>query len=650
MNFFEYQDRARQNTQILIGLFALSVACIIVAVYGAVLLGLGASSLGPGSLWNPQLFFIVTFCTLLLIGGGSLYKLVTLGQGGSTIAQELGGRLVLPETTDPAERQLLNVVEEMAIASGISVPSVYVMDHERGINAFAAGFSPNNAVIGVTRGTLEQLNRDELQGVIGHEFSHILNGDMRLNLRLIGVLHGILLLYLIGRILLQTRDSSRNEKGGSLVLAGLALVVTGGIGLFFGRLIKSAVSRQREFLADASAVQFTRNPQGIAGALQKIAGHHSASLVYSPYAEQNSHMFFGSALRFNFLGDLYATHPPLEKRIARLKRFAGEHSSQPLPSSGGVPLAGESAHGGNPELPIAGFAGGSTRSPRPSTIQVKTTPDQVVNQVGTVTPNHFAYARSFLAQLPEDVRNGLRDRPGAVTVVYALSLDPENRPVRTKQVEWLRQVEAPDLVERTLQLVTQVDGLDPSFRLPLLELTIPALRQSTVEECQRLFKCLQGLAKADGRWSLAEFTLFTILWYRLQPCLNPKAERAVQHTNLGQIWSDCLLVLSALARVGQTQPDQVAFAFRSGVYRLPGAGQQNLPETPPPCSFNDLRQSLDRLSVTAPKLKQAIVDACAHTVLLDNTVTLQEADLLRAIVMTLDCPLPPFLNRTVKAK
>ncbi len=635
MNFFEHQDQARQNTKWLVGLFALSVLCIILMVYGAALFsfGMAARSRGGSGLWNPGLFWTVAIPTVVVIGMGSLYKLMVLSQGGSIIAQEMGGRLVTPDTPNPAEHQLLNIVEEMAIASGISVPAVYVLDRELGINAFAAGFTPNDAVIGVTRGCMENLSRDELQGVIGHEFSHILNGDMRLNLRLVGVLNGILLIYILGRLALEVR-SGRDRDGNGIALFGLALLIVGSVGVFFGRVIKAAVSRQREFLADASAVQFTRNPDGIMGALRKIASHHSHSLVQSPYAEENSHLFFGSALRFDLFGDLFATHPPLDERIHRLEAFSGKRTSQPaIPStSHSVSAAGDAL--------VAGFSEAAQPSAG-ATIQVS--PDQVVEKVGTVSPEHCAYARALLSQLPDSLQQGIRERQSAIAIVYALLLDSQSSQLRKQQLEWLRQVEPSSVVDQTLQMVDFIDTLDASSRLPLLDLAVPALRQGSAEDCKRLFKCIHGLAGADGRWSLSEFALRSVLWHRLQPCINPKLDRKIQYNTLGQVWDDCLLLLSALAKVGQTGPDEIQYAFRSGVYRLPGISQLSLPETPPACNFRDMQKSLEKLGLASPKLKQVIVDACAHTVLLDNNVTIQEAELMRAIAITLDCPLPPFL-------
>jgi Zn-dependent protease with chaperone function len=623
MNFFEHQDKARQNTQQLMGLFALSIAVMIVAIYTAALFLL---RLAPRIWWHPSLLFWIASITIIAIALGSVYKILYLRQGGSIIAQELGGRLLLPEMADEQGQQLLNIVEEMAIASGISVPEVYLLESEHSINAFAAGFSPNDAVIGVTRGCLQHLNRDELQGVIGHEFSHILNGDMRLNLRLIGLLHGILFIYLAGRLLLRFRGGSRQEKGLPLWAFGLALMAIGGIGLLCGRLIKAAVSRQREFLADASAVQFTRNPDGISGVLKKL--QQMDSRLITAGAEAASHMFFGDALKPSFWGGMFATHPPLAERIQRIGGLnARDLAAMPSPMRN---------HSSSPDGLVMGFAGGGN----PTTV----TPEQVVNQVGSVAPEHFAHAQWLLAQLPETLRLAVREQQSATAIVFALALDTNNPQIQERQITWLKEVQPPELIEKTLEFSSEISQLNPSLRLPLVDLAVPALRQTSAKECQTLCKCVHGLVTATGTTSLGNFVLQLVLWHRLQPCINPTSTTKVEFTSVEQIWPDSILILSALARVGQSQPDEIAYAFRSGVFRLPGAGQQEKPNAPVACNFSDIKKSIDRLRLASPKLKQALVDACAHTVLLDNKVTPSEADLLRAIAMTLDCPIPPFLN------
>ncbi len=318
MDFFEHQDKARRHTKLLVVYFVIAVACIIASVYlASLVIFYGSQSQTPDTLqqefilWKPLLLLYSVLGTLGVVGLGSLYKTAALAKGGSVVAESLGGRLVDLNTPDPDEQQLRNVIEEMAIAAGVAVPKIYLLDDENGINAFAAGHAPGDAAIGVTRGCMTLLDRDELQGVIGHEFSHILNGDMRWNLRVMGVLYGIMCLAVIGQILIYSRG--RGSKGRNpLMLMGLALIVIGAIGVFFGRLIQAAISRQREFLADASSVQFTRNPAGLSAALQKIGG--AGSQVESAHAGEASHMFFGNGLGKPFLGML-ATHPPLEDRI-----------------------------------------------------------------------------------------------------------------------------------------------------------------------------------------------------------------------------------------------------------------------------------------------------------------------------------------------
>jgi Zn-dependent protease with chaperone function len=630
MNFFENQDRARQNTQKLFGLFALSIAVMIAAIYIATLF---LFRLAPKIWWHPGLFFVVASVIIVTILLPSIYKFMCLREGGCVIAQQLGGRQLIPDIASEEERQLLNIVEEMAIASGISVPEIYILDREPGINAFAAGFTPNDAVIGVTSGSLKQLNRDELQGVIGHEFSHILNGDMGLNLRLVALLHGVLFIYIAGELLMRGTwrlwwffGSDDDEEGStrmSLWLFGLAIMIIGGIGLICGRLIKAAVSRQREFLADASAVQFTRNPDGLTAAFEKLSS--ADSQISSPHAESASHMFFAKALNIDFWEEMFATHPPLDERIQKI-RGVRIHNKAPKLSS----------RGSNSQDSLTiGFAGSNSHT---------TTPESVVNQVGNVTPAHFAHAQALLEQLPEPLRLGIREQQGAISILFALTFDTQNPEIHERQLTWLREVQPTELIEKALTLSSDITKLKPSVSLALVDLTIPTLRQLPAKECQRICKCIQGLGIAKRKLSLWDFVLQLILWHRLEPHLNPAANLTTQFNSIDEIWSDCLLVLSALARIGENRPDSIAYAFRSGVFRLPNASGQQQPEVPMKCSFADVKKSIERLRLASPKLKQTIVDACAHTVLVDNKVSDDEGNLLRAIAITLDCPIPPFLN------
>jgi Zn-dependent protease with chaperone function len=728
MNFFEHQDQARQQTKKLMALFAASVLTLVIGVYLAAVVSLNQMapsllgsrcvstlpaelvavnpiapttiapqitdatsppllaqryrsrrssrrSCGITSYWQPHILLGVGSVTIAIISLASLSKINELKAGGHVVAASLGGRLVDSNTNDAQERMLLNVVEEMAIAAGTPVPGVYLLDNEYGINAFAAGFTPNDAVIGVTRGSLEQFNRDELQGVIGHEFSHILNGDMRLNITLMGWLHGILCIYLIGRGALQLGRGSDRE-GNAFAFFGLALIVLGGSGLFFGRLMQSAVSRQREYLADASAVQFTRNPQGIANALEKLAG--TGSKVNASYAQASSHMFFGSVLSSWWSADWFATHPPIGQRIRRVQGLqpgdlAGFSGATDAPSASAANMAG-----------VAGFASGATATPAkpatqnpfqapPSSVAaarqaaqrpvqppaqpqswtsdslpsavITTSPEQVITQIGTVEPSHYDYVKGLLAQIPPELRSALRDPQQAPRLIYALMLDRENPFTAQLQTAYLEKVEAPAGVAQVLQLQQQLAPINPRLYLPMLDLAIPALRQTPTQDCQRVLKAVHELAKLDGQWTIGEFVSYLVLQYRLQPHISGQpTQPSVAYKDIAPVWDDCLKVIAALAKVGSPDAKAIDFAFRSGLFRLPGAGQNPSPETLPTFTLVDLRQSLEKLRLVSPKLKQGIVDACSQTVMVDNQITLKEADLLRAIVILLDCPMPPFLN------
>ena len=336
MDFFERQHQARKKTGRLIFLFF--VAVLFIGLLNFFLIGislsLNSAYEGEGNytrFQDPVLAGIVLLATFGIIALAGLFRQFQLREGGSSIAAMMDGRLVNMGTTDPDERKLLNVVEEMAIASGVPMPEVYVMDQENGINAFAAGFTVDDAVIGVTNGCMRMLSRDELQGVVAHEFSHILNQDMRLNLHLVAVIFGLVVLAELGRLLLymgssSSRGRSRNSEGGGggIALIGLILMATSGLGILMGKIIKSAVSRQREYLADSSAVQFTRNPAGLSGALKKIVV--AGAVLHSPKASEASHMFFGNALKKSWFSFI-STHPPLLERIQLLEpSFDGDFS------------------------------------------------------------------------------------------------------------------------------------------------------------------------------------------------------------------------------------------------------------------------------------------------------------------------------------
>jgi Zn-dependent protease with chaperone function len=653
MDFFTHQDLARRNTRRLVVLFVLAVAAIVVAVHLAVAAFLLTTEAGElvaaGGPWSPEVLLPVTAGTLLVIGAGSLYKTWQLSDGGPAVGRLLGGRPLDPNTSELEDRRVLNVVEEMAIAAGTPVPEVYLLDDERSINAFAAGRTPGDAVVGITRGTARLLSRDELQGVVAHEFSHILNGDMRLNLRLMGVIHGILVISMIGYFILRSgggRSSSRRKKGGGAVLLlGLALYVIGWIGVFFGRLIKAAVSRQREFLADAAAVQFTRNPGGIGGALKKIGGYGGGSRIGHRRAEEASHLFFSDALKKGFLG-LTATHPPLDERIRRLDpAFDGTFPEVGWRDEGGAPphaaaaaFAGTAPGRVGAELASApappGAVGGSGDR-RTSGLA-----HEVTASVGTLDPEHIAWASGFLAELPQDLREAAREPAAARGLTFALLVDADPE-VRGRQLEALGETAEPAVVLETRRLLPRVQSMGREARLPLLELALPALRRMSPEQYRGYRETVRSLADADGRVSLFEYALHRMLLRHLDPRYGKPRRRTVQYYSLRGLGAEASCLLSLLARAGHPE-EEAAEAVAAGARELDGAEVELLP--PDACGLEDLDRALERMALAAPRLKERVVRAAVAAVVHDRKVTAAEGELLRAVADGLDCPIPPFLS------
>jgi Zn-dependent protease with chaperone function len=651
MDFFERQDQARRNTKLLVLYFVLGVTMLIVAVYAAVLgVFTGLSSRhhhGYGqevevALWNPQLLLIAAAGTLAVIGLGSGFKTLELAQGGSSVATMLGGRLVDPSTTDPDERKLRNVVEEMAIAAGIPVPQIYVLPQERGINAFAAGHSTSDAVVAVTAGAMKLLTRDELQGVIGHEFSHILNGDMRLNLRLMGIIFGILCLAVIGRVLLSVRSGNSKDKN-PLPLLGLALLVIGWVGVFFGRLIQAAVSRQREFLADASAVQFTRNPAGLAGALRKIGGLSVGSKLNSAHAEEASHMFFGNGMGESFF-HMMDTHPPLEARIKAIDlSFDGTFPPVSFVEAERIPPRVPAPSGQRASLPfpfpgMPGRQAGMARLASP-VIAAQT----VLANAGTPSSAHLRYAEGLRVAIPASLQTAAQEGLGASTLVYALLLSDDDA-TRHKQLGELTAATSAAVCQETVRVLPEVQAVATHAKLPLLDLALPGLHHLSQGQFEQFRAAVQKLVESDGEIDLFEYVLQKIVLRHLEPHFLPARKPALQYYALKPLAPDCGVLLSALAHLGQDAPDKIEYAFRQGAQLLSYAAQVELRLLPEAdCELEQVDAALNRLSQAVPQIKKNVLNACAQTVAADGVIQELEAELLRAIADTLDCPIPPFI-------
>jgi Zn-dependent protease with chaperone function len=564
---------------------------------------------------------------LAIILLASAYKTMVLGGGGGVVARSLGGVRISADTTDPLQRRLLNVVEEMAIASGVPMPEVYLLEQESGINAFAAGHNPSNAAIGVTRGTLTTLNRAELQGVIAHEFSHILNGDMRLNVRLMGLLFGLLVIALIGRTVLRGATRVRGDRKGGVmivVLIAVAVLIIGYVGLFLGRLIQAAVSRSREALADASAVQFTRDPHGLRGALVKIGASTAGSRVGNPEVEEVAHMLFAPGMR-----RFFATHPPL---LDRLKAIDPRFDPKEIDSVR-ARLAAQAAV--ETEAPAA----------RPKAADAMSiidlpaaAPSMIAELVGNPGTAHMQLAREIRQSLPEPIVAAGRHPQSARALLLALALD-SNPEIRTRQKQVIALRLSAEIAAVTGALEQHVDALEPEQRIPSLLRGFPALRQLTHEERVQLMACLNGMLPRDGNISLHSYVLRKLAQMHLRDDLNPSA-RASRLT-LNAVQQDAQVLFSILAQHGHSDGASARRAYEAGMHRL-------FPRERPAYGVAGtwaaaLDVALSRLDQLAPIAKEQLVEAMVATVTHDQQLTMGEAELLRAVCASVHCPLPPLV-------
>jgi Zn-dependent protease with chaperone function len=581
MDFFEKQELARRRTKWLVVYFVLAVFGIIAALHFGFCILLGRS------FDDWELLGITAVGVIVSVAIASLVKIVQLAKGGKAVAEMLGGTPVAPSTTDSAERRLRNVVEEMSLASGVPVPSLYILD-EDSINAFAAGYGPTDAAMGFTRGCIKNLTRDELQGVVAHEFSHILNGDMRLNIRLMGLLNGILFLAILGGVLVRAATSSRRSRSSDnknsssnlalLLGAGVLLYLVGWIGVFFSRLIQAAVSRQREFLADASAVQFTRNPHGIAGALAKI-GHFTSRLTH-PRTQEASHMFFGNGLAESWI-NLFATHPPIKDRIAQITPDLVLTEAQPPPLPGNA---------------------------------------------------NMDAAASMLSRLPEPSLEASRSIQSGCALVFALLIGGDSSANHNLD---------PAVRSEVLDLIERCGPLSSAQKLALVDLSIPALRGMSPGDYHNFRMMVKKLIEADGQIHLFEYTLQKLLVRHLDAFFEKPKRGRVQFRSIVPLLPDAGVLLSALANA-DTEGQEAA--FQAGLKTLGKSVGALTMSRLVTVNLVDFDKALDRFAEAGLALKKKFLAACGAVVIHDGFVNDSQFELLRAMADTIDCPIPPSVK------
>ncbi|WP_348254398.1 M48 family metallopeptidase [Vibrio parahaemolyticus] len=613
MDFFHHQDTARQRTGLLVMLFTLAV----LAITGLVsVMSIGIYFYFTGEPFTTQ--SIISYCllsfvgVLLVVSISSFIRLSELNaNGGRGVAESIGGKLISTDTSNAKHRQLLNVVEEMSIASGIPVPPVYVMTEEHGINAFAAGMSIDDAVIGVTQGALDAFSRDELQGVIAHEFSHILNGDMRLNTRLIGALFGITCIAHFGHLILDnsnstrhvSRSSSDSNKGFAvIILIAIVCLVLGWLGTLFGNMIKAAISRQREFLADASAVQFTRNDQGIAGALKKIGSNVQGSTLNTKASDEMSHMMFGQSKLSGFSG-LFATHPPLDERIRRIEPnwdgIYAQHSHAQSTAFDNEQVSGFAVGGGSPASQSA-------------------SPSEQLSETG----------QQLISQLPPELVDIAREPYSARFIAFALIFDDSDI-----QREMIKSY-VPLASQSTLLPWLDYD-LPLHLRFPLLELALPALKSLSEAQKISLCKVLRELSETDNQYSLAEWCVINLLEKQLLASFG----FIKQHKTLKQLEESVFWLLRELAWVSHSQADKAQRAYHCALAHL---GFPEVKLEPANSNWHLSRAALELLLQLKPKDRRMFVKACRIAIESDGEITVAEGELYRVIACFLEVPEPPL--------
>ncbi len=655
MDFFGHQDQARKRTKQLVLLFGLALLTLIFLTNLMVAAFLwGNPDVFPSAahnIRNPSLldifhymswqaWGIISAVVCSFVGLAYLYKSIKLSGGGASIALSLGGRLLHPDTEDFYERRLLNIVEEMAIASGMPVPQVYLMDEEIGINAFAAGFQPSDAVIGVTKGCLTKLSRLQLQGVIGHEFSHILNGDMRMNMRLIAILFGILCIGLLGRFILQagarhsvysrgrsqgsiftSSSSSKKEGGVPLFLIGLGFMILGYSGVFFGKLIQSAVSRQREYLADASAVQFTRNPEAIAQALKVIGYGGVGSAIGHSRREEFSHAFFSNAIssHFSLSAGFLSTHPKLEQRIKRIDQRWNGDWIQPQTLKQAYEESPELVKKNKirPEELLTGVAAAMTAAidfhPKTSTTETNT---PVLDQTALDQAAHDPFTARALC--------------------YSLILAPDTSLVHEQQLDLINQLCGAEILQQTQRLSAQVATLPDDQRLALVEKSVPALKLLTPEKYTEFKQLLIKLVQADGKIDLFEWCLYRMLLQYLNPTFGKAKAIKAKHGNPNKIQPQIETVLSFVANHGNNSLEGASESFNVATQ---AAGFEGLSLQPRTESFKQFNIALGVVTEAYPHVKGRVMKALAACVMVDG-VEAAEKNLVQTIAAILECPTP----------
>jgi Zn-dependent protease with chaperone function len=633
VDFYRYQEKAYRNTFLLI--LALLTLLFVIILYTYCILRLiiyiplielfvskacviqGEEGASCSGFWYPKLFlFISIIITLVTIGTAVLYYLDLIDPS-FFLKRMIGGREVRTGHLFKKEEQLLNIVEEMSIASGLPTPQVFILPNEKGINALSFGISSHSGSICVTQGCLEFLSRDELQAVIAHEFSHIRNEDGRLNTYLLAILSGVFVIPIYARIIVESELCKHNKQ--NLIVfffycIGLILTYSSKPSILLITAVQRAISRQREFLADAFAVEITRNGDSLANVLKKIQLHKHSSLVNNSYAQEAAHMFF-CCIYGEKQSHLLATHPPLSERIQRISPYQAQL------------IKTEQRLGGSEEW----------------TQFMEDSKSASFDSANAIHAN-IQNAHNLIEHIPVEIHDACHSPVSAAYVVISLILDREKESILSKQ---LSIIEKSSLFERgnALLMFKDIAKLTKEYRLPLIEISIPYIQKLNTQDLKEFKHIVTDLVKADGTISLFDYSLFAILKH----CLSKtETKNRYRYSSLKPIMPECRLIFSTIAHVGHTNKEEAESGYAAA------AGRILLSSPILTSTFCDLAataEALEKVSYAIRPLREAVFEACLICINHDKIIKVEEAELLKAISLLIDVPLPlPVHASTSKTK
>ena len=655
MDFFSRQNDAQARSRAFFTAFFPAVFLAVVILYFVITACMVTMGILPSIIYGyPQK--ILSLRPFLIVGSvisGIIFfiswrTIRTIKKGGGAyIAQVMGGEL-LETPKDLKETQIINVVEEMAVASGLPRPRIYIFPNEFSINAVTAGLDHDDAIIALTCGAVTHLSRDELQCVVAHEFAHILNGDYALNLTMAGWLSGLLFFSVKGLELLSVTSDAANKyinntKQGDvgalllITIVGVILYVGGGIGKLGAELVQAAISRQREYMADAFAVQFTRNPASLAGALKKIAGYPRRGTIKNSRALMMKSFFIASPTQSQ---DLWQTHPPLEERITTLDpHWDGKIVPIELPP---IPQRNYSILGHDG---LGATTGGQhqlmetaeklpTGWPGALVLGLLATGSGGIRQKNLIGQGMTA-ATSLCKEIPAKLLKATTEPAFADPLIAAIFC--RNADFKAAHLEIIRSGLGPEAA-------AWAEDFQPlmadSFRLPLLSLATPALKAFNAEQRLRLAKTIKELIEADGKLDLFEIAAWQILKKHLG-LTKPKSYSYQSGLAglAGSIQKDAVTIVSAMAHLGSDSREKAEAAFAVGMTHFTQWPSFDLLPSDAVTS-KELALALDRFSGVSEKIKNTLVLATVGAALHDHQITQKEYELLRALAAALDIPLP----------